>query len=85
LAAGKKARIVMASGGSYEAGAYMEQANFFSSYMRFILGFVGIKDVEIYLAGGTSAISQGQTTLDAYVAEHAPKAVAQLSRELVAA
>ena len=85
LAAGKKARIVMASGGSYESGGYMEQANFFSSYIRFILGFVGIKDVEIYLAGGTSAISQGQTTLDAYVAEHAPKAVAQLSSELVAA
>ena len=85
LATGKKARIVMASGGNYEAGAYMEKADFFSPYIRHILGFIGIKDVEIYLAGGASAISQGSTTLDAYVAEHAPKAVAQFSKELLAA
>ncbi len=85
LAAGKKTRVVMASGGTYEPGAYMEKADFFSPYIKFILGFIGIKDVEIYLAGGTSAIMLGTTTLDAYVAEHAPKAVAQFSKELVAA
>lgn len=80
LATGKKARIAMASMGTYTPGAYMENANFFSPYMRFILGFIGIKDVEIYLGGGTSAINQGQTTLEAYLAEHTPKAVAELSR-----
>lgn len=85
LASGKKAHIVLASMGSYEPGAYMEKADFFSPYIKFALGFIGIKDVEIYLAGGTSAINLGETTLDAYVAEHAPKAVAQFSRELVAA
>ncbi|HEX5282969.1 MAG TPA: NAD(P)H-dependent oxidoreductase [Bryocella sp.] len=80
LATGKKARIAMASMGTYTPGAYMESANFFSPYMKFILGFIGIKDVDIYLAGGTSAINQGQTTLEAYLAEHTPKAVAELSR-----
>ena len=81
----KRARIVMASGGSYEPGAHMEKADFFSPYIRFVLGFIGIKDVEIYLAGGTSAINQGTTTLDAYLAQHAPRAVAQFSKDLVAA
>lgn len=85
LAAGKRARIVMTSGGNYEPGSYMEKADFFSPYIRFIFGFIGIKDVEIYLAGGTSAINQGGMTLDAYVAEHAPKALAQFSKELLAA
>lgn len=85
LAAGKRARIVMASAGTYTPGAYMEGADFFSPYVRFVLGFIGIKDVDIYLAGGTNAISQGTITLDAYLAEHAPKAVAQLSKDLVAA
>jgi FMN-dependent NADH-azoreductase len=66
--------------GTYTPGAYMESANFFSPYMKFILGFIGIKDVDIYLAGGTSAINQGQTTLEAYLAEHTSKAVAELSR-----
>lgn len=80
LATGKKARIVMASMGSYGPGAYMEKADFFSPYTRFALGFIGIKDVEIYLAGGTSAINQGQTTLETYLAEHTPKAIEQLSK-----
>lgn len=85
LAAGKKVRIVLASGGSYEPGAYMEKADYVSPYIRFIFGFIGIKDVDIYLAGGTTAISQGTTTLEAYVSEHAPRVVAQFSRELLAA
>ncbi len=80
LATGKKARVVMASMGTYTPGAYMEKADFFSPYMRFILGFIGIKDVEIYLAGGTSAINQGQTTLDAFLGEHTAAAVTQLSK-----
>jgi FMN-dependent NADH-azoreductase len=70
----------MASMGTYGPGAYMEKANYFTPYMRFILGFVGIQDVEIYLAGGTSAINQGTTTIDVYLAEHAPQAIAQLSK-----
>ena len=85
LAAGKKVRVVVASGGSYGPGAYMEKADLFSPYIRFILGFIGIKDVEIYMADGTSAIILGRSTLEAYVAEHTPKVVAQFSKELVAA
>ncbi|HEY4010707.1 MAG TPA: NAD(P)H-dependent oxidoreductase [Acidobacteriaceae bacterium] len=80
LATGKKARIAMASMGTYGPGAYMEKADFFSPYIRFILGFIGIKDVEIYLAGGTSAINQGTTTLEQYLAEHTSQAIQHLSK-----
>ena len=36
-------------------------------YLRQILGFIGIADVKIMLAGKTTAIDQGQTTMAAYV------------------
>lgn len=85
LAASKKARIVLATGGSYEPGAYMEKADYVSPYIRFIFGFIGIKDVDIYLAGGTSAISQGTTTLEAYLAEHAPRVVSRFGQDLLTA
>ena len=85
LAASKKARIVLATGGNYGPGAYMEKADYVSPYIRFIFGFIGIKDVDIYLAGETSAISQGTTTLEAYVAEHARKVVSRFSQDLVTA
>ena len=50
----------MASMGTYGPGAYMEKADFFSPYFRFILGFVGITDVDIYLAGGTERDQSGR-------------------------
>ena len=85
LAAGKRGADRDGQRRHLHAGRLHGEADFFSPYIRFILGFIGIKDVDIYMAGGTSAISQGPTTLDAYVAEHAPKAVAQFSKDLVAA
>jgi FMN-dependent NADH-azoreductase len=78
LATSKKAKIIMASMGAYEPGAYMEKADFFSPYIKFVLGFIGITDVTIYLAGGTSEVSQGKISLEDYVKEHGPKAVAEL-------
>jgi len=36
--------------------------------MRQILGFIGIVDVKIVLAGGTLAVDMGQKSLDDFIA-----------------
>ena len=65
---GKKATVIIASGGDFSPGTPYAGLNVASDYMKQILGFIGVTDVNIVLAGGTLAIDQGQTTLDAFVA-----------------
>ena len=71
LVKGKKATVIIASGGNFAPGTPYESLNVASGYLRQILGFIGITDVTFVLAGGTLAIDQGQTTLDAFVAQQA--------------
>ncbi|MCU1321884.1 MAG: dehydrogenase (quinone) [Acidobacteriaceae bacterium] len=75
LAKGKKLTIIIASGGVYTPGAQAESYNAESSYLKQIFGFIGITDVSIVLAGGTSAIDQGTKTKDVLVAEFKPAVV----------
>ena len=70
LVKGKKATIIIASGGDFSPGTPYESANVAGAYMRQVLGFIGITDVNVVLAGGTLAIDQGQTTMDEFVARH---------------
>ncbi|RYG62694.1 FMN-dependent NADH-azoreductase [bacterium] len=46
LAVGKKAILVLASGGVYSSGAYQAYSHQ-ESYLKQILGFIGITDVEV--------------------------------------
>lgn len=71
LAKGKKVTVIVAAAGSYLPGSGMEGMDFFTSYIKFIFGFIGITDVTIQPAFGTRAVDGGSTTLDAYAAEHA--------------
>ena len=68
LVTGKKATVIIASGGDFSPGTPHAGLNVASDYLRQILGFIGITDVTVVLAGGTLAIDQGKTTLDAFVA-----------------
>jgi len=72
LITGKKVFVLVASAGSYEPGSHAEGMNYFTPYMKFILGFVGLSDSTIHFASGTSAVMQGQTTFDDYIAQHKP-------------
>jgi FMN-dependent NADH-azoreductase len=78
LVQGKIVKIILASGGNYEPGSYMSKMDFFTGYMEAILGFMGMKDVAQYMAGDTSAVSQGKVELASYIAEHEPKMIATL-------
>ena len=77
LVTGKKATIIMTAGGDYAPGSVTEAYNVAVSYLRQILGFIGIIDVSVVLAGRTTAVDQGQTTL--------PDFAAQFSAELITA
>jgi FMN-dependent NADH-azoreductase len=78
LVKGKTVKIILASGGNYEPGAYMSKMDFFSGYMKSILGFMGMTDVVQYYASDTSAVSMGKIDISEYLDQHAPKMVAAL-------
>ena len=75
LVQGKKATVILASGGEYGPGAFAEGYNVATSYLKQILGFLGITDVQVVLAGGTSGIDQGKTTLQEYLPAHTAEVV----------
>lgn len=66
LVQGKKATVILASGSDFSPGTPYEAANVASSYLRQILGFIGIKDVEVILAGRTLALMTGETSIDTF-------------------
>lgn len=69
LLTGKKATVLLAAGGNYAPGAPGESYNVASSYLRQILGFIGITDVTVVLAGQTTAVDQGRKTLDEFAGQ----------------
>lgn len=61
LLTGKKATVILASGGAY-AGTPLDGYDLETPYLKNILGFIGITDVEFIRAGGVSQISQGKVS-----------------------
>lgn len=69
---GKQATVILTTGGDFSPGAPFASANVASSYLQQILGFIGITDVNIVLAGKTLAIDQGETTLEIFAKQFEP-------------
>jgi FMN-dependent NADH-azoreductase len=69
----KKLTIILASGGVYTPGSHTESYNQETGYLKQIFGFIGITDVNIVFAGGTSAVSQGKTSQADLVASFTPE------------
>ncbi len=69
LLTGKKATIILAAAGNYAPGAPAESYNVAISYLRQILGFIGITDVKVVLAGQTLAVGQGGKTMDEFIGQ----------------
>jgi FMN-dependent NADH-azoreductase len=59
LLLGKKATILAASGGVYEAGTPASALNFVDPYLKTILGFIGVTDVKFVTAGGVAQVMTG--------------------------
>ena len=60
LLKGKKATILISSGGNYDAGTAMASWNFVEPYLRTLLAFIGVTDVTFITAGGASAVASGK-------------------------
>jgi FMN-dependent NADH-azoreductase len=67
LLTGKKATVLIASGGVYERTA-MESLNFVAPYLRAVFGFLGITDVKIIAAEGTAQLMGGKVDPQAFLA-----------------
>lgn len=76
LVVGKRCTILIASGGVYEEGLPVASFDYESGYLRRILGFIGITDVEIVLTGGTASVAFGSTTLEELADQFRPAVLA---------
>ncbi|EWY38638.1 FMN-dependent NADH-azoreductase [Skermanella stibiiresistens SB22] len=60
LVAGKKATVLLASGGVYTEGSPIRDRDIATQYLRLILNVIGITDVTFIAAGGAKAVDMGE-------------------------
>jgi FMN-dependent NADH-azoreductase len=82
LLKGKKATLILASGGVYSPGTAMESFNHVEPYLRSVLGFLGVTDLTFLAAGGTAALRFGQIDRNAFLQPHLDSIEAQLTSVL---
>jgi FMN-dependent NADH-azoreductase len=70
LLTGKKATLLVASGGAYDAGTAMASYNFVEPYLRTVFGFLGVTDTNFLTAGGASALMYGKTDRATFLQPH---------------
>ena len=70
LLKGKKATILAASGGAYEAGTPMGSFNFADPYLKTVLSFLGVTDVTVVNAGGAAQVMMGSVDRDSFLKPH---------------
>ena len=68
LLTGKKATLLVASGGVYEHGTAMASLNFVTPYLRAVFGFLGVTDVTIIAAEGTAQLMSGNLDPQTFLA-----------------
>lgn len=76
LVLGKRCTLLIASGGTYDPGLPAAASDYESGYLRRILSFIGITDVEVVLAGGTAAVAFGTATLEQLTQQFLPAVLA---------
>ena len=76
LVTGKRCTIVIASGGTYDADLPAAASDYESGYLKRILAFIGITNVEVILAGGTAAVAFGNTTAEDLLQHFQPAVLA---------
>ena len=67
LVQGKKATVLLASGGVYTEGSPIKDRDLATQYLRLILKVIGVTDVAFIAAGGAKAVDMGETSMDAFV------------------
>ena len=67
LVTGKKATVLLASGGVYTEGSPIRDRDLATAYLRLILGVIGITDVTFIAAGNAKAVDLGEIGRDAFL------------------
>ena len=77
LVAGKKATVLLASGGVYTEGSPIRDRDIATQYLRLILNVIGITDVTFIAAGNAKAVDMGQIGRDDFLAKFQSEIEAQ--------
>jgi len=81
LLTGKKATLLLASGGVYETGSSMASFNFVAPYLRAMFGVLGVTDVTIIAAEGTAQLNTGKVDPQTFLAPYLEKVHAHAAQE----
>lgn len=73
LVTGKKATVLIASGGVYTEGSPIQDRDIATQYLRLILKVIGIEDLTVVAGGGAKAVDMGDTTMGGFIATVAPE------------
>jgi FMN-dependent NADH-azoreductase len=79
LLTGKKATLLLASGGEYGKGSAMASFDFVTPYLRTVLAFLGVTDVTVITAGGTAQLMSGKLDPQTFLAPSLEKVHAHAS------
>ncbi|RZT98313.1 FMN-dependent NADH-azoreductase [Advenella incenata] len=75
LVTDKKATVLIASGGVYTEGAFLQDRDIATHYLRLILKVIGITDVTFIAGGGAKAVDLGELTMGSFVEKLSPELV----------
>lgn len=67
LLTGKKATVLLASGGIYTEGSPIRDRDIATQYLRLILGVIGITDVTFVTGGGAKVVDLGERTMENFI------------------
>jgi FMN-dependent NADH-azoreductase len=67
LVLGKKATVLMASGGVYTEGSPIRDRDIAAQYLRLIMKVIGITDVTFIAAGNAKSVDMGEIGRDAFL------------------
>ncbi|MBC8058400.1 MAG: NAD(P)H-dependent oxidoreductase [Rhizobiales bacterium] len=73
LVKGKKATVILASGGVYAEGSPIRDRDIATHYLRLVLNVIGITDVTFIAGGGAKNVDMRVETMDDFVAKLAPE------------
>lgn len=72
LVIGKKATVLIASGGVYTEGSPIRDRDIATQYLRLILSVIGITDVTFVAGGGAKVVDLKEQTMDGFLATLRP-------------
>ena len=73
LVTGKKATVLMASGGVYTEGSPIRDRDLATQYLRLILKVIGITEATVVAGGGAKAVDLKEDTMDGFIATLEPE------------